>query len=246
MKTLLSFCGNLGAGKWYQASKKIEELNTSGNSIFLVSFADPIKQILRNSFGLTKQGKIDLEHPPFTRMYVKFQIIDSLYNLVKPLEYDQYKNFTELDLKGVFSRIYEKQEDDFYSYIEQAVLAEGDDYSLPFRRLGQLLGTELGREISNSIWVDIALYKVTQVFKLNLADYAVIDDLRFMNEFKALQDFNSKYKSLIYGVIATEENRASRRGLSVDQVKIETQHASEKDIDIIISQLSPESIIDNN
>lgn len=246
MKTVLSFCGSLGAGKFYQMSKKIDTIKTGGNSIYLISFADPIKQVLHQAFGLTKQGRVEIEHPPFTRMYVKFQIVDSLYNLVKPLEYDQFKKITEIEFKGTIARIYERHEEEFYSFIEQAVLAEGIDYSLPFRRLGQLLGTELGREISNSIWVDIALYKITQTFKMDLANYAIIDDLRFMNEFNALQDFNKKYKSLVYGVIASEETRSIRRGLSIDQIRIEGQHASEKDIDLIIKQLEPEYIIDNN
>lgn len=242
---MVAFVGKLGAGKNYCAMKQIDELKDTGHTIYMISFADPIKQLLKNSFGLTKAGKIDVKLPEFTEIYCKGQIVDSLYNLIKPLNYEKF-DISESDTKAYISRNYEKYEDDFYKFVKNA--SNNVEYSLSFRRLGQLLGTELGRYLIDSIWVDIALDKVKKVFKADLADYAYILDCRFINEYNMLEEFRSKtaFDSIVYGVSTTDETRAIRRGMTIEELIKQDMHGSEKEVDHILSIIPKELVIQND
>jgi hypothetical protein len=238
--------------------QKVESLKTTGNSVYLVSFADPIKQILRDSFGLTKEGKIQIALPQITELYVKHQIVDGLYALIKPLGYEKF-DISEHDLKAYIARNYEKHEKEFYGYVWAAITgylpkdsrynASGTiDYALAFRRLGQLLGTELGRYLIDSIWVDIALLKIKQVFKLDLADYAFIDDVRFVNEYDMFQKFREEtvFDAQVIGVQCSPQTRANRRNMSLEALLKQEEHSSEASVDDIIKFLEPQYVIDNN
>lgn len=253
MKTIVSFTGRLGSGKDYQTMKLVSTLKEVGNTIYMISFADPFKQVLASSFGFDKNGKIKANFPEFTKTYVKCQIIDSLYSLIKPLKYEKF-NVSETDLKAYIARNYEKHEDEFYNYIWGAVTGhdplkhEPIEYSLAYRKLLQLFGTELGRHLVDSIWVDIAFDKITKVFKSNLANYAFINDLRFVNEYERLVQFREEtaYDAIVYGVVASDETRSTRRGLSMEELKIQDNHASEVSIGNIIDLLPEEFIIQND
>lgn len=258
MKTLLAFCGNLGSGKGYHMMKMVEELKTTGNTIYMVSFADPIKQILRNSFGFTKTGKTNAQFPQFTNIYIKHQIIDSLYGYIKDLKYEKF-DISEQDAKAYIANNYDNYEIEFSNYVIGASTGRFPenqvdswdslaDYNYCFRRLGQLLGTELGRYLFDTIWVDIAFNKIKTVFKYDLADYATIDDCRFVNEFDMIESFRTTtaFDSKVYGIVASDETRATRRNITLEELKSQDSHASEKDIDIIISKLPESSIIQND
>lgn len=253
MKTLFGYVGRLGSGKGYCMMQEVEKLKTTGNSIYMVSFADPIKRILRDSFGLTKAGRINKQLPELSELYIKGQIVDSLYNLIKPLKYEKF-SISEHDAKAFIARNYEIHEMDFCRYLRGATTGlffkedHPADYNLCFRRLGQLLGTELGRHVIDTIWIDIAFNKVQTVFKHNLADYAFIDDCRFLNEYDAFNSFKetTAFDSKIIGIQACDATRAKRRGMSIEELKAQDEHGSEKEIDLILTKLSREDIIVND
>lgn len=257
MKTVLGFCGKLGSGKGYHMLKTVEDLKSNGYSIFMVSFADPIKQILRDSFGLQKTGKMNTKLPDLSELYVKYQVVDKLYELVKNLDCEKFKGVSEKDLKSYILYNYENYEKEFYTHIKKAVdgkwhpeydRKDFSDYPYHFRRLGQMLGTELGRNLIDTIWVDTAFNKIKNVFRNNLADFATIDDVRFVNEFKALEEFRTKtiFSSKIYGIVTTDDVRAERRGMLLEELKKQDEHSSEKEIDEIINLIPKENIIINN
>lgn len=258
MKTLLAFCGNLGSGKGYHMMKMVEELKTTGNSVYMISFADPIKQILRNSFGLTKTGKLKVNLPELNNLYIKYQIVDSLYYYIKDLNYEKF-DISEADAKAYIARNYEKYEIEFSNYVIGASTGRFPehqvdswdaiaDYNYCFRRLGQLLGTELGRYLFDTIWVDIAFNKIKRVFRNDLADYATIDDCRFVNEYSMIENFRTTtaFDSKVYGIVASDETRATRRNMTLEELKAQDSHGSEKEIDTIISKLPESSIIQND
>lgn len=56
-----------------------------------------------------------------------------------------------------------------------------------YRLLAQYIGTEIGREYSPDIWVRQLLDKVV----LDPDTKIIIDDIRFINEYEALQDYNT-------------------------------------------------------
>jgi hypothetical protein len=246
MKTIMAFTGKLGSGKDYQTMRAVSSLKELGNTIFMISFADPFKQILANSFGFDKNGKIKENYTPLTKMYVKWQVVDSLYYLIKNLNSDKCLIFDDGNLKSDIARNYEKHEDVFYNHLCNANI--GLDYAFDFRKLLQLFGTELGRHILDSIWVDITIDKILKVFNADLANYVFINDCRFINEYSRLIQLKEEtsYDVKIYGVVASDETRASRRGLSLYDLKMQDNHASEASIDAIISLLPEENVIINN
>lgn len=246
MKKLFAYAGKLGSGKNYCMMQKVDQLKDIGHTLYLVSFADPIKQILRDSFGLEKSGRVDAEIRHFTKKYVKDEVVGSLFNLIKNIDYEQFKIYEPDDVYELFEQNYDKHEDIFYQHLLNAMLNEDYDYN--FRKLAQLLGTELARHVVDTIWVDIAFDRVQKAFTTELADFAFCPDLRFLNEYQMLLNFeaNTGFVSEIYGITASDETRASRRGLSVDELNRQDQHGSEKEVDTIIQQLSSEFIIVNN
>ena len=253
-KTLVAYCGRLGSGKNYQMMKQVDHLKDTGHTIYLISFADPIKRILRDSFGLTKAGKT-IDYPSITKDYVELEITKSLINLA--VELDPYGSIGAITCK--VADIYEQHEEVFYGYVYGAITgnfySNGEvksniiNYDFAFRRLGQLLGTELGRAIRDTIWIDIALNRVKKVFAADLADYAFIADCRFVNEYYAVNDFKynfPSYDSIVYGIQATDETRSLRRNLPIEELKLQDQHGSEVEVDSIITLLPKECVIDNN
>jgi len=232
--------------------KQVDQLKDTGHTIYLVSFADPIKKILCDSFGLTKAGKDpEFEITLLSRNFVKLQVVEPLINLA--FEINPFGNLGKISQE--VTEIYNKHEDEFYAYVFGAIAgfdlerpSIGVDYNYAFRRLGQMLGTELGRAVKDTIWIDLAINRVKTVFESDLADYAFIADCRFMNEYYAVNDFkyNTKYDSKVYGVQATDETRSLRRKLSLEELKRQDQHGSEVEVDSIIALLPEDYVIDNN
>lgn len=251
MKKVLAFCGKLGSGKDYMAMKRVEELNNNGYVIYMISFADPIKQILRDSFGFEKGGKTGEKFPLFTEEYVKNRVVMNVSSLL----YDNTEKSRDSDINrehmlciiDEVSLNYDKNGGkEFYANVVGANNGY-IEYPIAFRKLGQLLGTELARYISDSIWIDTTFRKISQVFEDDLADYAIITDCRFLNEYTRIKGFSSstKWESEVYGVVACDETRARRRKLTIEELISQDQHGSEREVDSIIGQLKPEFVIHN-
>jgi hypothetical protein len=256
MKTVYSYLGNIGSGKAYCMLQKLELLKTTGNTIYLISFADPLKQFLQCAYGLTKEGLDEsFRKNSITKTYVKHQYIDNMFAHLRRLNHEEHKKMSAYDLKVCISDNYEKYEQEFYTYIIHAhggmtADSKNDDwsYSHCYRRLIQMYGTELARFHDPFIWANLVIQKIENVFKQNLADYAFIDDMRFFTERDALYDFknNSPYDVKIIGVVATPEVRAKRRGITVELILQQEQHQSESEVNDIIATLPPENVINNN
>ena len=92
-------------------------------------------------------------------------------------------------------------------------------------KLLQFLGTEWGRSIKESIWVDILKYRIDSWFHwgegVATRSIAIIDDCRFENEFLA---FDS---ALRVRLVADEETRKKR----CDSWRENTNHPSEIGLD---------------
>lgn len=243
MKTLFGYVGRLGSGKGYCMMQEVERLKTTGNTVYLISFADPIKHILLESFGLTKEGIVKSIPIP-TEFESQMAVCRSLVKYLVDIDYGSY---SEIELAKLVGDNYEKNGgDQFYQHLVNAM--NNVDYALSYRRLAQLLGTELGRYVHDSIWIDIALAKVLEVFEQDLADYAFIDDCRFVNEFNALEQFKKEtgYETHVIGIFAKDETRAKRRNFTLDELNEQDSHGSEREIDQILSMIPSENIIIND
>lgn len=242
-KTLYGYCGKLGSGKWYCASQEVEKLKTTGHTVYMISYADPLKSILRECFGLTKEGKVKTVE--ISEEIVKDAVVSKIHDYISIIDNHPYKSLPSLNLMEIIVDNYDKHAKEFF---DSVYFASFDiDYKQNFRRAAQLLGTELGRHVLDSIWIDIAFAKVKFVFDNDLADVAFIDDVRFLNEAKAFKNFELEtgYKAILRGVTVSDKTRAKRRGMTITELKAQDNHASEMEIEKIIASLPTENVIVN-
>lgn len=100
------------------------------------------------------------------------------------------------------------------------------------RRAFQLFGTEWGRSISDTIWLDIAP-----------KDNVIITDVRFDNEAKYFKDKGASIVKMIRVDIPEVNKHVSERGVSRELVDAEVFNTSTlKDLSRIMKYLAEESI----
>jgi hypothetical protein len=246
MNKVLAFSGKLGSGKDYSAMRQIEKLKDDGNSILMISFADPIKQILYDSFGFTKSNTSTPIRSNFTHNYITHHTIKNILSLLENLDTTTYITQNKQYRLQSIRTNYEIYQEEFVKNVNNCAM--NIDYNNSFRKLGQLLGTELGRYVNDTIWIDTAFNKIKKAFDEKLATYAIISDCRFVNEYESLLKFGkyTGYSVKIYGVVASDETRAKRRNMSLEDLKKQDAHGSEIEIDSIHAMLPKENIIDNN
>ena len=191
----IALTGVAGVGKGL-VSEIIQELCVGSVK---TSFAYPIKEFLRRLLKLTD---------------------DHLYGVLKEVPMTFFITPESLDDAAAF--YYEYGIDDLVSFdrmmerfeeVLQDNLIKGEQtviHGLSSRRLQQLLGTEIIRYFRDTTWVDLGLKQEANI----------IDDLRFLNEAKALTAAGYK--------IVRITGKATRITDSAAKV-----HASELDIDLI-------------
>lgn len=248
-KTLIGFTGKIGSGKFYQMSKMVETWKTTGHSVFLTSYADPLKEVLRSRLGITKDGWMGgLEGPTksyssvhTTLMMPKFTSFERDGNVVAVALVDGLAHYLRMadidvprtDIIGTVTQHSER--------ISELMGMMHSDYDDSFRQIIQCVGTEIGRGIDAYLWVKIAIARCQKALE-ETADVAFIDDIRFFNEYQELL----KAGGLVYGVVASDETRAKRRNQTIEQMSKFDKHGSESSIDDIIRCLAPEFIIHND
>lgn len=226
MNHIVGFTGRLGSGKWHNTMKYAEKMKTDGYSVFLTSFADPIKKFIRMGFGMNKSG---FEHlpEPLTRVvnekYVFEHCVGSL-RLGEQSAFDEFRTVLAdhwLTLKD--------------AYDSAITTSEKQTYDLAYRKIIQTVGTEVGRSVSETLWIEHCINECNYALSEGLADICIIDDVRFWNEKEAIEAAGG----IVYGVECPPEIRAERRGLTVEQMVLMDSHSSENAIDQIIASLPP-------
>jgi len=251
MKEIYGFIGEIGSGKTYLSMQKIKELKYDGKTCLVIAWADPIKEILAEHFGLLKSGWADdsdsgrefLATIPMEDLASVFSV--SIYKYLTKFcpnvpifkyEIDQiiYAQFTKYCRK--------------ISGIIQGLFEDPENYSDYYRRLIQFVGTELGREVYNDIWIEITIGKINFAFENDLCQAVIIDDIRFFNEFNALKNYSEEenYKVKFTGVIAPLCVRSNRTGVSMDALRKQATHSSEIYIDKILEEIPQENIVLND
>lgn len=214
---IIGITGRLGSGKTYYSNQLLESFKDEGKVCIKLSFADPIKKILFEKFGLSKYGNI----LDFSNYKIKETINDSL-NVITIRLYNENFDFSELieksNILDIFSKIDEK------------------NYEISFRHIIQKFGTEIARSYNNNIWID---YMNQQINTFSMVvDIILIDDLRFLNEYEFINSFKN---SKIIGLVTYEEKILRRRQKTIEIDK----HSSETEIDLILDKIPKINIIEN-
>ncbi len=211
MAKIIMFSGGIGSGKAHCMNQKIMELKETGNSICMISFADPIKKLIENCFGVNKNGE-RIKQVASISIDLLSSAVSSL--LSSRIEYAPDENTADL-----------------FEYAKGQTLSNDQLVrKIGARPLMQITGTEIGQQIKKKAWPMLAVEKIKKIERASPMDYYIIDDLRFVFEyFCFLREFQHQHEIIPYYVSASEETRAKRRGISVNELKQQSQHLSERE-----------------
>ncbi len=236
---IILFAGGIGSGKGYHISKKIMELKETGNSILMLSFADPIKQIVKDLFCFDKNGKETDKRLLDTPNYK--DIVDAVLCLLEQYDVPMLHNPEPMTIT-----ILEKYIDDIY-----ISTADRDKIKSALRGIMQIIGTEIGQTIKKEMWPMIAVNTIKTVLAAHHIDYVFIDDLRFLFEYLCVyREFQHDCDVEPFFVIADEVVRAKRRGITLEELKEQSKHLSEREsMEVLLPFMRlyfPNNIIENN
>jgi hypothetical protein len=244
MTKVIMLAGGIGSGKAYVMSQMVQELKETGNSIHLISFADPIKQFVKKHYGYDKNGKFVannnfiLKNPgPILDECIHFLRKESMIS--DKIEIPTYEQCED------WFKVFEYADKEFKKLKDKDNV---EKIKIILRYIMQQLGTDIGHSFSKCIWARVAINKI---LKLNV-DYVIIDDWRFMFELNfAIEVFqHTKFELIPYFIHADEEVRAKRRNITVKELNKQSQHISEREGQEVILPFMklhyPDNIILNN
>jgi hypothetical protein len=242
MKEVRLLAGGIGSGKAYIMSKMVQELKETGNSVYIVSFADPIKQFIKNTFGIDKNG--------FGYIINDDMTFGEFYSQFKLTFFPNVANFraNQSVINSSAKQIYETALNIING--QHPISDTKSNLKRAIRFLLQITGTEMAQSYQKEVWPEICTKRIKNV--QNYTDYVIIDDWRFLFEFFNLfRNFqNSDILLSPYYINADDEIRAKRRGITVDELKKQSNHASEIESETVIKSFMqiyyPHNVIDNN
>ena len=236
---IILFAGGIGSGKGYHISKKIMELKETGNSILMLSFADPIKQIVKDLFGFDKNGKKTDNRLLDTPNHK--DIVDAVLRLLAQYDVPMLHNPEPMTITNL-----EK-------YVSDIRVSSGytDKIKSALRGIMQIIGTEIGQTIKKEMWPMIAVNNIKKMLVAHHVDYVFIDDLRFLFEYLCVyREFQHDCDVEPFFVIADEVVRAKRRGITLEELKEQSKHLSEREsMEVLLPFMRlyfPNNIIENN
>lgn len=236
---IILFAGGIGSGKGYLLNKKIMKLKETGNSVLMLSFADPIKQIVKDLFGFDKNGKKTdnrlLLEPKYN------DIVDAVLRLLEQYDVPMLHNPEPMTIASL-----EK-------YIDDVRVSNGDTDKIKsaLRGIMQIIGTEIGQTIKKEMWPMIAVNNIKKILAAHHVDYVFIDDLRFLFEYLCVyREFQHDCDVEPFFVIADEVVRAKRRRITLEELKKQSKHLSEREsMEVLLPFMRlyfPNNIIENN
>ena len=167
------FGGNLGAGKMYQMQKHFAIQKSNGLVCSCISFADPIKTILKIVTGCSKND-VDIFQTPKEQNQ----------------GYLTYEAFTRMIIEGISRVVRCFVNEDYIYHMSKNEISDlyliyrgmtKETFKFSYQRMMQILGTEVGQKIDKEIWVrHYAIQKIAEL--MSIIDVLYIDDLRFYHE----------------------------------------------------------------
>nr|DAX81709.1 MAG TPA: deoxynucleoside monophosphate kinase [Bacteriophage sp.] len=231
--------GKMASGKSTLAFDKARLAKLDrGGSQFLLSFADEIKDFIKHHYSLIKnQTKFVPNHMSDEDILVSLRS----YFLSKAIIYlgNNYYNTVEHLIQSLdLTR--------FYEAVQQAQL--GIDHKINYRYILQFIGSEIGRQIHPDFWSIILIRKLRSLHESGNFDHTTvyIDDLRFINEFKALERLSEKSDIYLEYIIldTSDDVRRQRLGLTQEQFEEFSQHISETQIESVTQMIKSNPCLD--
>lgn len=239
MTEIILFAGGIGSGKAYQMNKIVTKLKETGNFITMISFADPIKKMVKELYGVDKNGVI-LKNVQETDVFVGMNnILNKINNYAHVTE-----EFRDEIFNAPFITEYEITHVNLFGAIKSNKI---EVIKSATRKMMQIIGTEIGQKVKKTIWPNHGFGIIKDLSTDFYVDYAIVDDLRFLFEFIYGQIKLPEFKITPYYIEASKETRAKRRNISIEQLELESQHFSEREsLEVLLPYMKlhyPENII---
>ncbi len=191
---IVNIMGKKGSGKTYASGEIAKFLLNEGYSVYMDAFGTELKKIVMLFFGVSKTnfdkavtGGIELK-----------ERIKRLYLYV-------YKNIgKEYDLKNIImDKDINKEIEKDLEYIGR-FMKDKD-----IRKILQYTGTEIIRKIEPAFFTEAIKYKLKKI--KDAADYIIISDCRFINEYEML---NEEFQNVKNFYVTNDESADNDKHIS--------------------------------
>ena len=232
-KKVIAFTGHIGEGKNYVSSMITDKIVNTGYDVYRTAFASPLKKLVKSAFGISKVDSKDKDY------YAIHFDMNAFINQLGELFINQLTS--QQRPYGIYQ--FTILVNDVIIPELQLMLADREFEELPIymkvRKLLQKTGELIRNNISKDFWAYLTVNRIQRCSEH--IDYAVISDLRYMNEYNILkQTFGNQL--LVVRVKSSISTVCQRLGISEDDYREMLKHESERDIDNIPTDF----IIDNN
>ena len=237
MTKILMYSGSLGSGKGYITNKKTDILNSTGNRVLRLSFADPIKKVIDKTFGVNKFGEI-IDQRQFNSMTDPLVVTEEIEkNTTRYL----YNNFDIPNQRPDFRPLASTWVEFAYNY------KMPPNIKTVIRKMYQLYGTEYMQQHHLGIWPLIMVQTIKKIIDSNdLIDYILIDDFRYLSEYFILSGGLPNLKVIPYAITASKYVRMERLSVTdEEEFNNINKHRSEVEFSEIILPWMEYNFLDN-
>lgn len=222
MIKLYMYAGSIGAGKAYEMLKHVKFLKETGFSVAMLSLADPIKTFVSDIFGVNKYG--EFVDTPSTKIKTHEELVKCFCHYFK-------SHIEEFDYNETISQVITHKTIHLKTAIEEAIENLPDINAIRF--LYQIIGTDIAHTFDRRFWLFLLEDKI-DVIKDKI-DFVFVDDLRFLFEFLFLREsYSNQFDVEPYYINAPEEVRAKRRNITLEELRTQSEHISERESLLVI------------
>ena len=225
------FIGPMASGKTTTMMNEAQQIKLEeGRTIILLSFADYLKPMIRETYGLTKLKTVCC-NKDFNDELIESKLKSwFVTNAIAILGTEYYRT--------VIDTIDSLDLDRFKEAIHHC--HKNINYKMNYIYIIQFIDTEVGRAIHPAFWTTVLIKKINALRADGYYTYSqiFIDDLRFVSEYQGLIKFTETYNNqcnINFVVIdASDETRRTRLGLSEAEFTEFNVHESELQIQRVI------------
>lgn len=130
-------------------------------------------------------------------------------------------NFFDLPRENLYGTDEQKNQLSQYLWEDMPVKVKNKNGNMTYREMMQYFGTNICRKIKDSVWVDFTC----ETIKLEQSELAIISDVRYPNEAKAIKEMGGIIVKLLKGSESTDSHD-SETGVEEVQADLEIDNTN--------------------
>jgi hypothetical protein len=202
---IINIMGKKGSGKTYASGEIAKFLLNEGYSVYMDAFGTELKKIVMLFFGVSKtnfdkavKGGAELK-----------ERIKSLYLYVYKNIGKEYE-FNNIDADNYVDKDINKEIEKDLEYLERFIKDKD------VRKILQYTGTEIIRKIEPDFFTEALKHKLKKI--KNGADYIIISDCRFINEYEMLNKEFQNVKNFYITADESDDNDKHISEIEINQI----------------------------